>query len=136
MIVKHLSSPVSGPQSCLCSFHPQGYFVLQNSYHNCSRHIHSPGIKKRNYGKAKGYMPQLFQGSLPVPPNNFHIDAFGHSNMVKWLHVVAREKRICDLLSRNIAILSKVGVLLLRKRGTIEIGRGLAVFATQMYLCK
>lgn len=80
-------------------------------------------------------MPKFFQGSLPeVSPIYFHRDAFAHSN--RWLHGAARKKQICDLLCRNIAVLGKVSVLLLRKRGRIEIGRGLAVFITQMDLHK
>lgn len=59
-----------------------------------------------------------------------------HSNMVRWLHVAPRNRKISDLLSGNIAILRKVRALLLRVKGKIEIGRALAVSATQMGLQK
>lgn len=79
-------------------------------------------------------MPKLFQGAFPkVSQNNYYIS---YSNTVRWLHMTPRNRKIYDLLSGNIAILSKVRASLLRKKGRIEIGRALAVSATQMGLQK
>lgn len=77
-------------------------------------------------------MPKLFQGAFPkVSQNNYYIS---YSNTV--IHMTPRNRKIYDLLSGNIAILSKVRASLLRKKGRIEIGRALAVSATQMGLQK
>lgn len=49
--------------------------------------------------------------------------------------MATKGRRIYDLLSENVAVLSKVRVLLLRKK-KIEICRRLAVSATEMELQK
>ena len=105
-------------QSLLCGFHPEGDFVLHNGCYSSSHHIHSPSIRKQELGQGL-----LFQKAFTeVPPNNFHVYVIGHSNRVRWLPLDSREEGICSLLSGSIPVLSTVEVLLLRKKGKVEIG--------------
>lgn len=111
-------SSVSVSQSLSCGFHPEGDLVLHNGCYSSSHHMHSPSIRKQELGQGL-----LFQKAFTeVPPNNSHVYVIGHRNRVRRLPVDPREEGICSLSSGNVAVLSTVEVLLLRKKGKVEIG--------------
>lgn len=99
--------------------------MLHNGCYSSSHHIHNPSIRKQELEQGL-----LFQKAFTeVPPNNLHVYVIGHSNRVRRLPVDPREEGICSLSSGNVAVLSTVEVLLLRKKGKVEYW---LVSATQM----
>lgn len=105
-------------KSLLCGFHPDGDLVLHNGCCSSSHHIHNPSIRKQELGQ--GLLVQ--KAFTEVPPDSSHVYVPGHSNRARRLPVDPREEGICSLSPGNVAVLSTVEVLLLRKKGKVETG--------------